>query len=56
MTVTKAGVFKIEVNTQESGLYKAGENPVYITLTVNKAAFPGDWNLIVTATSGIYWI
>ena len=54
LTVTKAGVFKIEVNTQESGLYKAGENPVYITLTVNKAAFPGDWNLIVTATSGIY--
>lgn len=54
LTVTKAGVFKIEVNTQESGFYKAGENPVYITLTVNKAAFPASWNLIVTATSGIY--
>lgn len=54
LTVTKAGVFKIQVNTQASGLYKAGENPVDITLTVNKAAFPGDWNLIVTATSGIY--
>lgn len=54
LTVTKAGVFKIEVNTQESGLYKAGENPVCITLTVNKAAFPASWNLIVTATSGIY--
>lgn len=54
LTVTKAGVFKIEVNTQESGLYKAGENPVNITLTVNKAAFPDYWNLIVTATSGIY--
>ena len=54
LTVTKAGVFKIKVNTQESGLYKAGENPVYIMLTVNKAAFPASWNLIVTATSGIY--
>lgn len=54
LTVTKAGVFKIEVNTQESGFYKAGENPVYIMLTVNKAAFPASWNLIVTATSGIY--
>lgn len=54
LTVTKAGVFKIEVNTQESGLYKAGENPVDITLTVNKAAFPGDWNLTVTAASGEY--
>ena len=54
LTVTKAGVFKIEVNTQESGLYEAGKKPVYITLTVNKAAFPASWNLIVTATSGIY--
>ena len=54
LTVTKAGVFKIKVNTQASGFYKAGENPVYITLTVNKAAFPASWNLIVTATSGIY--
>ena len=54
LTVTKAGVFKIEVNTQESGLYKAGENPVNITLTVNKAAFPDSWNLIVTAASGEY--
>ncbi|WP_337496888.1 YDG domain-containing protein [Clostridium sp.] len=54
LTVKKAGVFKIEVNTQESGLYKAGENPVNITLTVNKAAFPDHWNLIVTATSDIY--
>ena len=53
LTVTKAGVFKIEVNTQESGVYKAGD-PVCITLTVNKAAFPASWNLIVTATSGIY--
>lgn len=52
LTVTKAGVFKIEVNTQESGLYKAGENPVCITLTVNKAAFPEHWNLTVTAASG----
>ena len=52
LTVTKAGVFKIKVNTQASGLYKAGENPVYITLTVNKAAFPDYWNLIVTAASG----
>ena len=54
MTVTKAGVFKIEVNTQESGLYKAGENPVCITLTVNKAKFPDSWNLSVTATSDEY--
>lgn len=54
LTVTKAGVFKIEVNTQESGLYKAGENPVNITLTVNKAAFPDSWNLIVKAASGEY--
>lgn len=54
LTVDRAGVFKIEVNTQASGFYKAGENPVYITLTVNKAAFPGDWNLIVTATIGEY--
>ena len=54
MTVTKAGVFKIKVNTQASGFYKAGENPVCITLTVNKAKFPASWNLIVTATSGIY--
>ena len=54
LTVTKAGVFKIKVNTQESGFYKAGEHPVYIMLTVNKAAFPASWNLIVTATSGIY--
>lgn len=54
LTVTKAGVFKIQVNTQESGFYKAGENPVDITLTVNKAAFPGDWNLTVTAASGEY--
>ena len=54
LTVTKAGVFKIKVNTQASGFYKAGENPVDITLTVNKAAFPDHWNLIVTAASGIY--
>ena len=54
LTVTKAGVFKIKVNTQASGFYKAGENPVCITLTVNKAKFPASWNLIVTATSGIY--
>lgn len=54
LTVTKAGVFKIKVNTQESGLYEAGKKPVYITLTVNKAAFPASWNLIVTVTSGIY--
>ena len=54
LTVTKAGVIKIEVNTQESGLYKAGENPVCITLTVNKAKFPDSWNLSVTATSDEY--
>ena len=54
LTVIKAGVFKIKVNTQESGLYEAGKKTVYITLTVNKAAFPAFWNLIVTATSGIY--
>ena len=54
LTVTKAGVFKIKVNTQASGFYKAGKNPVDITLTVNKAVFPGNWNLIVTATSDIY--
>ncbi|WP_455902703.1 YDG domain-containing protein [Clostridium sp.] len=54
LKVTKAGVFKIKVNTQENGLYKAGENPVYITLTVNKAAFPNFWNLTVTAASGEY--
>lgn len=54
LTVTKAGVFKIEVNTQESGLYKAGENPVCITLTVNKAKFPDSWNLTVKAASGKY--
>lgn len=54
LTVKKAGVFKIKVNTQASGLYEAGKNPVDITLTVNKAAFPGNWNLIVTAASGEY--
>lgn len=54
LTVTKAGVFKIKVNTQASGFYKAGEKPVYITLTVNKAAFPDHWNLTVTAASGEY--
>lgn len=54
LTVKKAGVFKIKVNTQASGLYEVGKNPVYITLTVNKAAFPDHWNLIVTATSDIY--
>ena len=54
LTVKKAGVFKIKVNTQASGLYEAGKNPVYITLTVNKAAFPDHWNLIVTATRDIY--
>ena len=37
LKVTKAGVFKIQVNTQASGFYKAGENPVCITLTVNKS-------------------
>ena len=54
LTVKKAGVFKIKVNTQASGLYEAGKNPVYITLTVNKAAFPDSWNLIVKAASGEY--
>ena len=54
LTVTKAGVFKIKVNTQASGFYKAGENPVDITLTVNKAKFPDSWNLTVTAASGGY--
>lgn len=54
LTVTKAGVFKIKVNTQASGFYKAGENPVDITLTVNKAAFPDHWNLTVTAASDEY--
>ena len=51
LKVDRAGVFKIEVNTQESGFYKAGENPVCITLTVNKAKFPDSWNLSVTAAS-----
>lgn len=54
LTVKKAGVFKIKVNTQASGFYKAGKNPVNITLTVNKAAFPDSWNLIVKAASGEY--
>ncbi len=54
LKVTKAGVFKIKVNTQESGLYEAGKNPVCITLTVNKAKFPDSWNLSVTAASGEY--
>lgn len=54
LRVTKAGVFKIKVNTQASGFYKAGENPVYITLTVNKAKFPDSWNLSVTAASDEY--
>lgn len=54
LKVDRAGVFKIEVNTQESGLYKAGENPVCITLTVNKAKFPDSWNLTVKAASGKY--
>jgi len=54
LKVTKAGVFKIQVNTQASGFYKAGENPVCITLTVNKAKFPDSWNLTVTAASGEY--
>ena len=54
LTVTKAGVFKIKVNTQANGLYKEGENPVYITLKVHKAAFPDSWNLTVTAASGEY--
>lgn len=54
LTVTKAGVFKIKVNTQASGFYKAGENPVCITLTVNKAKFPDSWNLSVTAASDEY--
>lgn len=54
LKVDRAGVFKIKVNTQASGFYKAGEKPVYITLTVNKAAFPDHWNLIVTATRDIY--
>lgn len=52
LKVDRAGVFKIKVNTQASGFYKAGENPVDITLTVNKAAFPEHWNLTVTAASG----
>lgn len=54
LKVDRAGVFKIEVNTQESGFYKAGENPVCITLTVNKAKFPDSWNLSVTAASDEY--
>lgn len=54
LKVDRAGVFKIKVNTQESGLYKAGEKPVYITLTVNKAKFPDSWNLTVTAASDEY--
>lgn len=54
LKVDRAGVFKIKVNTQASGFYEAGETPVYITLTVNKAAFPGDWNLTVTAASDEY--
>lgn len=54
LKVDRAGVFKIKVNTQASGLYKAGEKPVYITLTVNKAKFPDSWNLSVTAASGEY--
>ena len=54
LRVTKAGVFKIKVNTQASGLYEAGKNPVCITLTVNKATFPEHWNLTVTAVSDEY--
>ena len=54
LKVDRAGVFKIEVNTQESGFYKAGENPVCIILTVNKAKFPDSWNLSVTAASDEY--
>ena len=54
LTVKKAGVFKIKVNTQASGLYEAGKNPVCITLTVNKAKFPDSWNLSVTAARDEY--
>ena len=54
LKVDRAGVFKIKVNTQASGFYKAGENPVYITLTVNKAKFPDSWNLSVIAANGEY--
>lgn len=53
LKVNKAGVFKIKVMTQASGIYLEGI-PVYITLTVDKAEFPAGWNLTVKAASGVY--
>ena len=53
LKVNKAGVFKIKVMTQASGIYLEG-TPVYITLTVDKAEFPAGWNLTVKAASGVY--
>ena len=53
LTVVKSGVFKIKVKTLATGVYKEGI-PVEITLTINKADFPGDWDLTVTAVNKEY--
>lgn len=53
LTVKKAGIFKIKVNTTASGVYTEGI-PVTITLTVEKADFPATWNLKVVAVNNIY--
>ena len=53
LTVKKAGIFRIKVKTLATGVYKEGI-PVEITLTVNKADFPNDWNLTVNAVNKTY--
>lgn len=53
LTVKKAGIFKIKVKTLATGVYIEG-TPAEITLTVNKADFPNDWNLTVNAVNKTY--
>lgn len=59
LTVTKAGIFKVKVNTKENGIYKSGDDPengniVYIILTVGQSEESKNWNLIVNAIDKVY--
>ena len=53
LAVKKTGIFKIKVKTLATGVYIEG-TPAEITLTVNKADFPNDWNLTVNAVKKMY--
>ena len=59
LTVNKAGIFKIKVITEGTGIYKSSDEPgndisAYITLTVKKSSDNTAWSVIITPADKTY--